>query len=73
LRRLLESRGKDVLDLTAAECMTKNPKTIAAREFATAALAIMEQKKITSLVVVSEEMKLEGIVHLHDLWGTEMV
>jgi arabinose-5-phosphate isomerase len=73
LRRLLESRGKDVLDLTAAECMTKNPKTIAAREFATAALAIMEQKKITSLVVVGEQMKLEGIVHLHDLWGTEMV
>jgi arabinose-5-phosphate isomerase len=73
LRRLLESRGKDVLDLTAAECMTKNPKTIAAREFATAALAIMEQKKITSLVVVGEEMTVEGIVHLHDLWGTEMV
>jgi arabinose-5-phosphate isomerase len=73
LRRLLESRGKDVLDLTAAECMTAHPKTIARREFATAALAIMEQKKITSLVVVDSEMKLEGIVHLHDLWGTEMV
>jgi arabinose-5-phosphate isomerase len=73
LRRLLESRGKDVLDLTAADCMTRHPKTIARREFATAALAIMEQKKITSLVVVDDDMKLEGIVHLHDLWGTEMV
>jgi arabinose-5-phosphate isomerase len=73
LRRLLEARGKDVLDLTAAECMTRHPKTIARREFATAALAIMEQKKITSLVVVDDNMKLEGIVHLHDLWGTEMV
>ena len=73
LRRLLQSRGKDVLDLTAADCMTRHPKTIARREFATAALAIMEQKKITSLVVVSDDMKLEGIVHLHDLWGTEMV
>ena len=73
LRRLLESRGKDVLDLTAAECMTRHPKTIAPREFATAALAIMEQKKITSLVVVDNDMKLAGIVHLHDLWGTEMV
>ena len=73
LRRLLQARGKDVLDLTAAECMTKNPKTIAGREFATAALAIMEQKKITSLVVVGDDMTLEGIVHLHDLWGTEMV
>ena len=73
LRRLLESRGKDVLDLTAAECMTRHPKTIAPREFATAALAVMEQKKITSLVVVDNDMKLAGIVHLHDLWGTEMV
>jgi arabinose-5-phosphate isomerase len=73
LRRLLEARGKDVLDLTAEACMTRNPKTIARLEFATAALAIMEQKKITSLVVVDGDMKLEGIVHLHDLWGTEMV
>jgi len=73
LRRLLEARGKDVLDLTAEDCMTRSPKTIARREFATAALAIMEQKKITSLVVVDGEMKLQGIVHLHDLWGTEMV
>lgn len=73
LRRLLEKRGKDVLDLTAGECMTKNPKTIAAGEFATAALAVMEEKKITSLAVVDGTGKLEGIVHLHDLWGTEMV
>ena len=73
LRRLLEKRGKDVLDLTAAECMTRDPKTIAATEFAATALAIMEEKKITSLVVVGSGAKLEGIVHLHDLWGTEMV
>jgi arabinose-5-phosphate isomerase len=73
LRRLLEKRGKDVLDLTAAECMTRDPKTIAGQEFAATALAIMEEKKITSLVVVGKGDKLEGIVHLHDLWGTEMV
>jgi arabinose-5-phosphate isomerase len=73
LRRLLQARGKEVLDLTAEGCMTRSPKTIARHEFATAALAIMEQKKITSLVVVDGDMKLEGIVHLHDLWGTEMV
>ncbi len=73
LRRLLEARGKDVMDLTAGECMTRNPKTIARREFATAALAILEEKKITSLVVVDGNMNLEGIVHLHDLWGTEML
>jgi arabinose-5-phosphate isomerase len=72
LRRLLERRGKDALDLTAGECMTRDPKTISSQEFAATALAIMEEKKITSLVVV-DEGKLRGIVHLHDLWGTEMV
>jgi arabinose-5-phosphate isomerase len=73
LRRLLERRGKDTLDLSAGECMTREPKTISAHEFAATALAIMEEKKITSLVVVDANRKLEGILHLHDLWGTEMV
>jgi arabinose-5-phosphate isomerase len=73
LRRLLEKRGKDVLDLTADEAMTKNPRTIGAGEFAATALAVMEEKKITSLMVVDRRGKLEGIVHLHDLWSTELV
>lgn len=73
LRRLLQTRGKDVLDLTAGDCMTREPKTISGSEFAATALAIMEEKKITSLVVVGAGRKLEGLVHLHDLWGTEMV
>src|SRR6202166_1065917 len=73
LRRLLEKRGKDVMDLTAGEAMTRDPKTIAASEFAATALALMEEKKITSLMVVNGRGKLEGIVHLHDLWGTEMM
>jgi len=73
LRRLLERRGKDILDLTAAECMTRNPKVIQRDEFAVTALNTMEQKKITSLVVVDGNGRLEGIVHLHDLWGTQMV
>jgi len=73
LRRLLEKRGKDVMDLTAGEAMTKDPKTITSGEFAATALALMEEKKITSLMVVDERGKLEGIVHLHDLWSTELV
>ena len=73
LRRLLEKRGKDVMDLTAGEAMTSNPKTIGAGEFAASALALMEEKKITSLMVVDASGKLEGIVHLHDLWTTELV
>jgi len=73
LRRLLELRGKDALDITAGECMTRDPKTISASEFAASALAIMEERKITSLVVVDEQRRVQGIVHLHDLWETEMV
>jgi arabinose-5-phosphate isomerase len=73
LRRLLERKGKDVLDLTAGDCMTRDPQTISPHEFAATALAIMEERKITSLVVVDEERNVEGIIHLHDLWGTEMV
>src|ERR1700733_3077043 len=72
LRRLLEKTGKDVMDLTAGEAMTNDPKTIASGEFAATALALMEEKKITSLMVVEGE-KLVGIVHLHDLWTTQLV
>lgn len=73
LRRLLEKRGKDVMDLTAGDAMTRNPKTIAKEEFAVTAIAVMEEKKITSLIVVDRAQKVEGIVHLHDLWTTELI
>ena len=72
LRRLLEKR-KDVLSLTAGDCLTASPKTIQPDEFAMTALNIMEQRKITSLVVTSADGTVEGIIHLHDLWGTQMV
>ena len=73
LRRLLERKGKDALDLTAQDCMTRTPKTVGPQEFAATALVRMEEMKITSLVVVDGERRVLGIVHLHDLWGTEMV
>ena len=73
LRRLLAQHGKEVFDLSAADCMTRDPKTIGPDAFAIAALDIMEQKKITSLPVVDDAGKLLGVLHLHDLWGTEMV
>ena len=73
LRRLLEKKGKDVMDLTAADCIRPNPLTIAPDAFAASALSIMEEKKITSLVVVDGKRAVLGIIHLHDLWGTEMV
>ncbi len=73
LRRLLEQQGKDALDLKAQDCMTRNPKTIHPEEFAAAALARMEEMKITSLVVIDGERRVRGVLHLHDLWGTEMM
>jgi arabinose-5-phosphate isomerase len=72
LRRLLELRGKDALDLSAEDCMNRAPKTIGPQEFAETALARMEEMKITSLIVVDGD-RVRGVVHLHDLWGTEMV
>ena len=72
LRRLLQGR-KDVLDLTAGDCMTRHPVTIARKELAAAALRLMETRRITSLLVTNAEGRLEGILHLHDLWGTGLI
>ncbi|MBI2682796.1 MAG: KpsF/GutQ family sugar-phosphate isomerase [Acidobacteriales bacterium] len=78
LRRQLEKHGrtpgsKDVLELTAAECLTRGPKTIGPDEFALTALNVMEEKKITSLIVADAHGRVLGILHLHDLWGTEAI
>ncbi|MGC1104996.1 MAG: KpsF/GutQ family sugar-phosphate isomerase [Candidatus Acidiferrales bacterium] len=72
LRRLMEKRKKEALDLTAAESMTKNPVTLARTELAASALRLMEEKKITSVVVVDAERRVEGVVHLHDLWTLQL-
>ncbi|MGB6482157.1 MAG: KpsF/GutQ family sugar-phosphate isomerase [Candidatus Acidiferrales bacterium] len=72
LRRLMEKRKKEALDLTAAESMTKNPVTLARTELAASALRLMEEKKITSVVVVDTERRVEGVVHLHDLWTLQL-
>lgn len=73
LRRLLGREGARVLEKTAGEAMNRNPKTVGKDEFAVRALNIMEEKKITSLVVVDETNQIEGVVHLHDLWETELI
>ncbi|WP_260704977.1 KpsF/GutQ family sugar-phosphate isomerase [Edaphobacter flagellatus] len=73
LRRLLERDGGRALDHTAAEIMNPHPITIAASAFASSALALMEEKKITSLIVTSPEGRAEGVLHLHDLWTLELI
>jgi arabinose-5-phosphate isomerase len=73
LRRLLEHEGGAALSKTAGEAMNPHPRTIAASELAAKALAILEERKITSLVVVDADAKVEGVLHLHDLWGVELI
>lgn len=73
LRRLLEREGPQAIERTAGEAMNPTPKTIAANELAARALSIMEGKKITSLVVISATGLVEGVLHLHDLWGVELI
>ena len=73
LRRLMMSRPPNaVLGLTAGEAMTPNPLTISRSVLAVEALRIMETHKITSVVVVDAERRVQGVVHLHDLWRTQM-
>ncbi len=73
LRRQMERHGYTLLDRTAAECMTRAPVLIGRRELATRALDVMEGRKITALLVTDAEGLIEGVVHLHDLWNTEMI
>lgn len=73
LRRQMERHGYGLLDRTAGECMTTSPILIGRREMATAALDLMESRKITALVVADAEGRVDGVVHLHDLWNTEMI
>ena len=72
LRRVMQKRSENVLDLTATDCMTKNPVTLPRSELAASALRVMEEKKITSVLVVDAEGKLEGVLHVHDLWTLQL-
>lgn len=72
LRRFFQREGNRALSLTAADCMTRTPVTIGRKELATRALNLLEARKITSLPVIDAEGRLEGVVHIHDLWTTQM-
>jgi arabinose-5-phosphate isomerase len=65
LRRMLE-KSDDIKNITAADIMSRNPKTIVPTELAVNALDIMRKNSITQLVVAEKESYL-GILHLHDL------
>jgi len=73
LRRRME-RGGEILDLHAADVMTTRPVTVSRTTLAAEALNVMEQRKITSLIVVEpgEPARVAGVLQIHDLWRMEM-
>ena len=64
---------RSLLDRTAGEVMTRDPVTLTRQTLAAEALRVLEQRKITSIVVVDADGAVEGVVHLHDLWPTQLV
>jgi arabinose-5-phosphate isomerase len=72
LRRLLERDGSHALEHTAGEIMNSKPLIIDGGALASSALALMEEKKITSLIVIAVGGRVEGVVHLHDLWTLQL-
>jgi arabinose-5-phosphate isomerase len=73
LRRTLATEDK-LMERTAGDLMTTNPRTIVRSTLAAQALQILEEHRITSLVVISDDAGalVQGVVHLHDLWRTEL-
>src|SRR5260221_839686 len=62
-----------ILEMRAGDLMTKRPIVIDPSMLAAQALLIMEQRKITSLVVAGEQLKVQGVLHLHNLWRTGLL
>jgi arabinose-5-phosphate isomerase len=73
VRRLLQRYGQEALGLTASEVCSRDPRSIQEDHLAAEALHLMEENKITALLVVDSQGAYAGIVHLHDLWHTHLV
>ena len=71
LRRHMTT-SKNILSLTAGEIMTTKPLAVDPDWLAVEALKVMEDRKITALVVTRPGAYVEGVIHIHDLWRTEM-
>ena len=67
VRRVFDNDAVDVHKLLIEEVMSKSPKVIRPGLLAAEALRIMQNYKITSLVVVKDDKTPLGIVHLHDI------
>ncbi len=72
LRRTIK-QGKDIKNTSIDKVMSPNPKTISKDAIADKAVHIMESYSITSLVIVDDYGKPEGVIHLHDLLKAKIV
>ena len=71
LRRCL-SKPTELISLTASDIMSRSPLTLSESVLAVEALNLMENRRVTSLVIVDSQKNLAGLIHLHDLWRTEL-
>jgi arabinose-5-phosphate isomerase len=73
IRRLLQQQGSLSLQRLAGEVCTRNPRTLREDQLAVEALNVMETHHITSVVILNRQGHYVGVVHLHDLWKTQMI
>ena len=66
LRRLMERRGVEAIDLPVEEGMTRSPRTIASDRLAIEAMKFMEESEI-SVLIATENNKPVGIIHMHEI------
>jgi arabinose-5-phosphate isomerase len=67
LRRQLTQKGNNLLNFSAMDCMTTNPKHLHPEELAVDALNLMETYNITMLPVLNDTNEPVGMLHMHDL------
>ena len=72
LRRAMEKQG-DLRIMTVGQVMTRNPRTIGAERLAVEAVEMMEQHKISQLLVIDEGGKLIGALNMHDLFRAKVI
>jgi len=66
LRRAIQKHA-DIMSLTAADIMTRKPKTVHVKTLAVDALQMMKDHQITNIFVVDDEMRYKGVIHIHDI------
>lgn len=72
LRRLIERLG-DIRPCVMKDVMIRNPKTIRAQELAASAVKLLDTFHCNQLLVVDEDNRLIGVLHLHDLMGAKVL